>query len=78
MNLKAIRHIMPQAELHAIEINLKAVEELEKWGELKKVYPISILDFDAYLTVEERKRAKNESHQSVTSVNDGWWKGCLS
>ena len=32
------------------------------------------------LTVEERKLdgAENDSNQSETSVNDGWWKGAFS
>lgn len=46
LNLKAIRHLMPHAELSAIEINDKAVTELHQWGDLKNIYPISILDFE--------------------------------
>lgn len=46
LNLKAIRHLMPHAELSAIEINGRAVSELDQWGELKNIYPISILDFE--------------------------------
>ena len=45
LNLRAIRHLMPHATLSAIEINSKAVAELEQWGELKNIYPMSILDF---------------------------------
>ena len=44
LNLKAIKQILPDAELSAIEINQKAVEELERLGDIK-VYHKSILDF---------------------------------
>lgn len=44
MNLAALRALVPSIELSAIEINLKAVDALEKQGGIK-VYPQSILDF---------------------------------
>ncbi|OPX90132.1 MAG: hypothetical protein A4E52_00881 [Pelotomaculum sp. PtaB.Bin013] len=44
LNLRAIKHLLPEAEMSAIEINQKAVERLRSWGEVK-VYPYSILDF---------------------------------
>jgi len=44
MNLKAVQQLLPQAELSAIEINPKAVEKLEQFGNLK-VYHQSILNF---------------------------------
>lgn len=44
LNLRAIRQILPGAELSAIEINQKAVEELQRLGDIK-VYHKSILDF---------------------------------
>lgn len=44
MNLIAIRHLFPDMEISAVEINAHAVEELSKLGYVK-VYPQSILDF---------------------------------
>lgn len=44
LNLQAIKHLLPEAELSAIEINQKAVKALQRWGGAT-VYPISILDF---------------------------------
>lgn len=44
LNLLAIKRILPDAELSAIEINQKAVGELERIGDVK-VYHKSILDF---------------------------------
>lgn len=44
LNLKAIRHLLPDVEISAIEINQKAVEELEEIKEIK-IYPQSILEF---------------------------------
>jgi pseudaminic acid biosynthesis-associated methylase len=52
LNLKAIRQLMPHAELSAIEINKKAVDELQQWGELKNIYPMSIIDFEPVGTVD--------------------------
>ncbi len=44
LNLQAIGHLLPDAELSAIEINRKAVDEL-KLLERIKIYHKSILDF---------------------------------
>lgn len=44
LNLRAIRQLLPSAELSAIEINQKAVEELERLKDIK-VYNQSLLDF---------------------------------
>lgn len=44
MNLQAIRTLLPNVELSAIEINKQAVEELKKLENIS-VYPQSILDF---------------------------------
>ena len=45
-NLNAIRHLMPEIQMAAIEINEKAVRELNKFEGLK-VYAMSVLDFSA-------------------------------
>lgn len=47
LNLKAIRSLLPDAELEAIEINATAVEQLKAWGGVNKVHHESILDFNA-------------------------------
>jgi len=44
INIQAIRQLIPGIELSAIEINQKAVKELEKHGGIK-IYHQSILDF---------------------------------
>jgi pseudaminic acid biosynthesis-associated methylase len=44
LNLLAINKVIPEAELSAIEINAKAVSQLEKNGKIK-VYHTSIFDF---------------------------------
>jgi pseudaminic acid biosynthesis-associated methylase len=44
LNLQAIKHLLPNAELSAVEINRKAVDEL-RGLQYVKVYPQSILDF---------------------------------
>lgn len=44
LNLQAIRYLLPEVKLSAIEINQKAVEELQRLGGIK-VYHESILDF---------------------------------
>jgi pseudaminic acid biosynthesis-associated methylase len=49
INLMAIRHLYPEMELSAIEINASAVEQLNKLGDVK-VYPQSILDFSCDYT----------------------------
>lgn len=45
-NLKAIRTLLPEADLAAVEINQKAVKELRKWAKKSvKIYAQSIFDF---------------------------------
>lgn len=44
LNLIALRQLLPEAELSAVEINAKAVSELRKLKDVK-VYPVSILDY---------------------------------
>jgi pseudaminic acid biosynthesis-associated methylase len=44
LNLQAIRLLAPGIELSAIEINQKAVKELEALGGIS-IYPMSVLDF---------------------------------
>ncbi|MEI6207386.1 MAG: pseudaminic acid biosynthesis-associated methylase [Desulfuromonadales bacterium] len=44
LNLLALRQLLPRSEISAIEINQKAVHELEKIGGIK-IYHKSILDF---------------------------------
>lgn len=44
LNLRAIKNLLPDAELSAIEINRKASEVLENLGDIK-VYPQSIMDY---------------------------------
>jgi spore coat polysaccharide biosynthesis protein SpsF len=46
LNLIAIKQLLPEAELSAIEINEKAGSILKKWGYVKKIYPQSILEFE--------------------------------
>jgi len=43
-NLKILKELLPEAELSAIEINGKAVEEMKKIGDIN-IYHNSILDF---------------------------------
>ncbi|MDD5286885.1 MAG: hypothetical protein PHD54_13605 [Desulfuromonadaceae bacterium] len=45
LNLIALKQLLPKAGLSAIEINQKAVAELNKLGYIEKIYPQSILDF---------------------------------
>lgn len=45
MNLRPLSTLLPKAEISAIEINQKAVEQLNKIERLKSVYHESILDF---------------------------------
>ena len=49
LNLQALHHLLPHAELSAIEINPHAVEQLEKLNlaTLNQVYQQSILEFKA-------------------------------
>jgi len=45
-NLKAIRALLPEADLAALEINRKAVNELRRWAKKSvKIYHQSIFDF---------------------------------
>ena len=46
LNLIAIKQLLPEVDLSAIEINEKAVSILKKWGLCKNIYHQSILDFD--------------------------------
>jgi len=45
MNLRALRHLLPEAELAGVEINARAVEELRAWDGRAEVHHASILDF---------------------------------
>ena len=45
LNLVALHQLLPGSSLSAIEINRKAVTELEKLGYLEKIHHTSILDF---------------------------------
>ena len=45
LNLKALRQLLPDAELSAIEINAQAIVELKQWSEIKTIYHESILNF---------------------------------
>ena len=51
LNLLALRQLLPKAEISAIEINSKAVAELDKLDFVAKVYHQSILEF-----VPDRRR----------------------
>ena len=44
LNLRALKHLLPDAKLGAVEINENAVQELEGWGKAT-VYHNSILEF---------------------------------
>lgn len=46
LNLRAIRNLLPQAELSAVEINPTAAAELKAWGETSEIFEQSILDFE--------------------------------
>jgi spore coat polysaccharide biosynthesis protein SpsF len=46
LNLIAIKQLLPDVELSAIEINEKAVSILKKWDLIKKIFHQSILDFN--------------------------------
>ena len=45
LNLRALRRLLPEAELSAIEINAVAAKALHKWGEAKDVFETSLLEF---------------------------------
>ncbi|HBV96584.1 MAG: pseudaminic acid biosynthesis-associated methylase [Peptococcaceae bacterium BICA1-7] len=51
LNLRAINQLLPGAELAAVEINEKAVSELNKWGKAR-VYHQSILKFTPECTYD--------------------------
>ncbi len=44
LNLRAIKNLLPNATLSAIEINPTAIGNLKNWGEVNKIYEGSILD----------------------------------
>ncbi len=44
LNLRALNHLLPEADLAAVEINTKAAQELNSWGQAE-VYQESILNF---------------------------------
>lgn len=44
-NLRALRDLLPEAELHSVEINASAAAEIEAWGGAT-VEVASLLDFD--------------------------------
>lgn len=46
LNLRAIKSLLPDSTLSAVEINNKAVSELRKWGGVNKIYETSILEVD--------------------------------
>ncbi len=46
MNLRAIQRVDPKIVLNAIEINAKAIAELEKWGGAERIHHGSILEFE--------------------------------
>lgn len=45
LNLRALRSLLPQAELAAIEINAGAAQKLRDWGEVAQVHEGSLLEF---------------------------------
>lgn len=45
MNLRAIKLLLPAAEMSGIELNASAAEKLRQWDQLHKVYHQSIFDF---------------------------------
>ena len=46
LNLTALRHLLPEADLTAVEINEQAVKELRAKGRVKQVIHSSILEFE--------------------------------
>jgi pseudaminic acid biosynthesis-associated methylase len=50
MNLRALRGLLPACELHAIEINEKAAEQLRTFLPADRVYHDSILEFKPHRT----------------------------
>jgi len=49
-NLKALRSLLPQAKLTALEINASAVEKLRAWGGAERIHHGSILEFEPQAT----------------------------
>jgi len=47
MNLRAIRSLLPEVELAAVEINEQATTKLREWGECHAIFQQSILEFDS-------------------------------
>lgn len=45
LNLRALRLLLPETPLAAIEINAKAARALREWGEVAEVYEQSLLEF---------------------------------
>lgn len=52
MNLRALRHLLPEAALSGVEINDKAVKELRAWNGCAEVHHCSILDFQPTSTYD--------------------------
>ena len=50
LNLKAVRTLLPQVRLTAIEINASAVEQLRSWGGANEIHHGSIFDFKSDAT----------------------------
>jgi pseudaminic acid biosynthesis-associated methylase len=50
LNLRAIKQLCPDLILDAVEINAKAVAELESWNGIRHVHHQSILEFEAATT----------------------------
>jgi pseudaminic acid biosynthesis-associated methylase len=50
LNLRAIRALLPQATLEAIEINASAVQQLQAWGGVDHIHHDSILNFKSERT----------------------------
>lgn len=48
INLRAIKSLLPQVEMAAVEINREAADKLNELDDVK-VYPISILDYERML-----------------------------
>ncbi|WP_133511735.1 pseudaminic acid biosynthesis-associated methylase [Candidatus Thiosymbion oneisti] len=44
--LRALRSLLPDTELSALEINESAADVLESWGEVTRVYRQSLLEFE--------------------------------
>ena len=52
LNLMALRHLLPEARLGAVEINASAVETLRGWGECEEITHDSILNYEPKDTFE--------------------------